>query len=162
MAKADRKRPQKDPGADVPVADGDSVLVIQAVNAFWHEADDAKRDRMEKNRINREAFFGRQNWSHKQDGQSTEFIPKTSTSIEQLASFVKRGLIKFGEWYAVELDRQLAPMVAGAQVRAILNTFFDDLWVGSNNQTTTLPLIISDCVKSGLMESLMILKVHLF
>jgi hypothetical protein len=150
---------KKKAGDDEKVAPDDNLSVIQAVRACFTEADDAKVDRLQQNRINRDAFFGRQDWSQKQDGQSTEFIPKTSTSVEQLAAFIKRGLMKFGDWYSVDLDRSLAQQISGGQVRAILNTFFKDLWAG-NNQTTVLPIVISDAVKVGLLESLMIVKVH--
>jgi len=155
MARGARKRP----GEDEKVAPDTSLSVIQAVRACFNEADDAKVDRLLQNRINRDAFFGRQDWSQKQDGQSTEFIPKTATSVEQLSAFIKRGLMKFGDWYSVDLDRSLAQQISGGQVRAILNTFFNDLWAG-NNQTTVLPIVISDAVKVGLLESLMIVKVH--
>lgn len=157
MADAATKR---EPGADVPVDQGDeSLSVIQAVKACWHEADDAKRGRLAQNRLNREVYFGRQDWSHKQEGQSTEFLPKVSSSVEQMTAFIKRGLMKFGDWYSIELDRSIASVIDGSQVRAILNCFLDDLWQG-NNTTTTIPLVISDAVKVGLLESLMIVKVH--
>lgn len=150
---------RKSPGDDVDVSPDGDISVIQAILAYRQEADDAKMDRMSQNRINREAYFGRQDWSHKQDGQSTEFLPKTATSIEQMCAFIKRGLMKFGDWYSVDLDRTLAQVISGGQVRAILNCFLNDLWQ-QNNMTTVLPMVISDAVKSGLLESLMILKVH--
>lgn len=150
---------KREPGADEPVASEEDLSVIQAVRACWTEADDAKRSRIDQNQINRDVYFGRQDWSHKQDGQSTEFLPKVSTSVEQMTAFIKRGLMKFGDWYSVELDRSVAEVIDGSQVRTILNCFFNDLWTG-NNTTNNLPIVIADCVKNGLMESLMILKVH--
>jgi len=146
-------------GSDEPVGDNDSLTILQAVRSCFNEAEEAKRSRLEKNRINRDVYFGRQDWSDKQEGQSTEFLPKVSTSVEQMCAFIKRGLIKFGDWYSVDLDRQLANVIDGAQVRVILNCFLDDLWTG-NNTATKLPLVIADAVKMGLLESLMIVKVH--
>jgi hypothetical protein len=104
-------------------------------------------------------FLGRQDWSHKQEGQSTEFIPKIPVSVEQMCSFVKKGLISFGDWFSIELDRSLSMIVDGGQIREVLKCFLGDLWE-CNNKSTRFPLIISDAVKQGLLESLMILKVH--
>lgn len=148
------------PGHDQPVStDKVSLTVIQAVNRYRIEAEDAKRDRTIKNRFNREMFLGRQDWSHKQEGQSTEFIPKVPVSVEQMCSFVKKGLITFGDWFSIELDRSLSLVVDGAQIREVLKCFLNDLWE-RNNKSTKFPLVVSDAVKAGLLESLMILKVH--
>jgi hypothetical protein len=148
-------------GSDQPVSDQDdaALTVIQAVNRFRIEADDAKKDRVIKNRFNREMFLGRQDWSHKQDGQSTEFIPKVPVSVEQMCSFVKKGLITFGDWFSIDLDRSLSLIVDGAQIREVLKCFLNDLWE-RNNRSNRFHLVISDAVKQGLLESLMILKIH--
>lgn len=152
--------PQQTPGADVPVSQGEEALtVIQAVRACWTEADEAKRSRINQNRFNRDVYYGRQDWSMKQEGQSTEFLPKLSMSVEQMHAFIKRGLIKFGDWYSVELDNQVSQLIDGSQVRSILNCFIYNLYDG-NNKWTSLPIVLADTVKNALTESLMILKVH--
>lgn len=150
----------KQPGADVPVGDDEGLTIIQAVKACFNEAEEGKRQRLAQNKINRDAYFGRQDWSHKQEGQSTEFLPKVSTSVEQMTAFVKRGLMKFGDWYSVDLDRTIAQVVSGQQIRSILNCFLNDLWTGGNNASSSVPLVIADSVKMGLLESLMTIKVH--
>jgi len=149
----------KQPGDDIPIGDDEGLTVIQAVRACFNEAEEAKLSRLQQNKINRDAYFGRQDWSHKQEGQSTEFLPKVSTSVEQMTAFIKRGLMKFGDWYSVDLARDISQVISGQQVRSIMNCFLDDLWQ-SNNVTTKVPLVIADCVKNGLLESLMIVKVH--
>lgn len=149
------------PGKDEQVSPEEEarLTVIQAVNRYRSEAEEAKYDRIIKNRNNRDMFLGRQDWSHKQEGQSTEFIPKVAVSVEQMCSFVKKGLISFGDWFSIELDRSLSLVVDGAQIREVLKCFLNDLWE-RNNRSTRLHLVISDAVKQGLLESLMILKVH--
>ena len=139
--------------------DPESLSVIQEVMRCRDEAWDAKQSRLSKNSRNMDAYLGRQDWSYKQDGQSTEFIPKTSVSVETMGNFIKRGLIKFGDYYSVELDYELSRLISGAQLRSILNNFLNDLWEG-NNKATTLPMVISDGLKLGLLNSLIILKVH--
>jgi hypothetical protein len=139
--------------------DPESLSVIAEVLRCRDEAADAKHSRLWKNRRNNDAYLGKQDWTYKQDGQSTEFIPKTSVSVESMGNFIKRGLIKFGDYYSVEIDYELSKIVSGSQLRAILNNFLNDLWEG-NNKTTTFPIIISDAIKMGLLNSLIILKVH--
>lgn len=148
------------PGDDRPVSQSEAALtVIQAVNRYRKESEDSKIDRTIKNRYNREMFLGRQDWSHKQEGQSTEFIPKVPVSVEQMCSFVKKGLITFGDWFSIDLDRSLSLVVDGAQIREVLKCFLNDLW-DRNNKTNRFHLVVSDATKQGLLESLMILKIH--
>lgn len=133
--------------------------VVLQVLAARTEAQDAKASRMAQNKRNRDVFLGRQDWAHKTQGQSTEFLPKTANSVEQMGAFIKRGLVRSGDWFQVQLDRTLHEAVDGDHVRNILKPFLNDLWTG-NNDTRTLPLVISDGVKVALLETLMILKVH--
>lgn len=146
--------------ANVPMMGSEADnKVVRAIIASRTEALDARLERMAKNRRNREVFFGRQDFSHKQEGQSAEFLPKVPNSVEQMSAFVKRGLVQFGDWFSIDVDRTLSSAIDGSQIRSIIKCFLDNLWV-RNNQTTNFPLILSDVVKCGLLESLMILKVH--
>lgn len=139
--------------------DADGLTVIQAVDECFREADEAKWERMRRNRVNRDVFLGRQDYSNKMEGQSSEFLPKVPVSVEQMAAFVKKGLIQYGSWFSVEVDNNIRTSITGTQVAAILNVFLNNLWAG-NNRVTDSATIISDCVKNGLLESLMIIKVH--
>ena len=141
------------------IPDDSTDPVVKAIVECRHEARDARFERMQKNRRNREVFFGRQDWSHKQDGQSAEFLPKVPNSVEQMASFIKRGLIQFGDWFSMDVDHTLSKTIDGSQLRTVMKCFLENLWA-RNNKTTSLPTILSDAVKTGLLESLMILKVH--
>jgi hypothetical protein len=133
--------------------------VIAAINRCRTEAEDGRRSRMDTNDSNWDMYLGRQDWSHKQDGQSTEVLPKVPVSVEQLAAIVKRGMVQFGSFYEVQLGGQLAQNIDGAQVQSLLDVFLDDLWA-PNNKKTNLPTVISDAVKQALLKSLIILKVH--
>lgn len=148
-------------GADTPVStqDEESLTVIQAIQRFYQEADDAKDERIRKNKMNRDVYLGRQDWSYKQEGQSREMLPKVPATVEQTCAFIKRGLIQFGDWFSVRPDRTLEGLIDGDQIREVLKCFFDDLW-DRNNKSHKLTTVISDGVKVALLESLMILKVH--
>lgn len=139
--------------------DKDSLSVIDAVRQCFTEADDAKTERMTLNRRNRDVYFGRQDWGHKQPGQSKEFLPKTSVAVEQMSAFVKRGLVKQGDWFSVEVYRTIQNVIDGSQIRSIMMPFLNNLWTG-NNTKVGCAQVIADAVKNALTESLMIIKVH--
>lgn len=147
-----------DPFRDEDLGPG-GPTVVEAIKSLRVEAEEARRTRIDNNRINRDVYLGRQDWSHKQDGQSREFLPKVPVSVEQMATFVKRGLIQFGPWFSVKTDRSLEGILDGRQVSAILNCFLGHLWA-PGNQSQALETLLSDGVKNGLLESLMIYKVH--
>lgn len=160
VTSTDPKPAMKDgPGADVPVSSEEDLYVIEAIRRFKIESEDAKIDRLRKNASNRDAYFGRQDFSHKMDGQSAEFLPKVSTSVEQMCAFVKRGLVQFGDWFSVTLDKSVDGLIEGNQVRSIMMPFLDNLWT-RNQQNLAFSTVVSDSVKIGLLESLIILKVH--
>lgn len=138
--------------------DGD-LSVIQAIDAYRIEAEEARYDRLADNRRNRDAFLGKQDWSHKVAGQSKEFLPKVPVAVEQMAAFVKKGLVQFGDWFSVDLDRNLEHIVTGQQVAELMKVFLENLW--ERNETTVhVATLISDAVKNALLESLMIVKIH--
>lgn len=139
--------------------DKDQLSVIQAVRAMKDEADWARRSRLRQNERNRDVYLGRQDWGHKFEGQSREFLPKVAVSVEQMTAFVKRALVQFGDWFSMEVDRRLEPMVSGQQLVHLYRSFLDNMWA-PNGLTTKASTLISDAVKVGLLESLMIVKVH--
>ena len=133
----------------------DSDPVLRVSQAYFKEADGARKDRMRMNSRNRDVYMGDQDWSHKQDGQSTEFLPKTSMATEQFSAFVKRALVQFGDWFSVTASQ--GPL-NNDQIVNLLQCFFKRLPNGP--RTTTLPVIIADVVKAAMMDSLLIAKVH--
>ena len=133
--------------------------VVRAVLACKREADAARRARAVLDRQVRDAFLGIQDWSHKQPGQSREFIPKIATSIEQFTQFVKRALADFGAWFSLDLPAD-AP-ISGAAAQALLSYFLDHNLARSDELARTdFPTLVSDAVKAGCLGSLVILKVH--
>ena len=131
--------------------------VLRAVRAYRQESEEARRTRMKKNRLNWDMYFGNQDWSNKQKGQSTEFLPKVSGAAEQMAAFVKRALVQFGDWFSMDLPQ--GSILTPEQARAMLRIFLENMAVGRNDLGSFYTLV-SDAVKQGLMESLIVFKVH--
>ena len=148
---------RKEPGADRPVAEGAALTILQAVRECKREAEDAKRTRLKKNEANVQAYLGQQDWSHKQDGQSREFLPKTPVAVEQWSAFMKRALIQFGQWKSADVapDYPIKPQ----DVLDLLDVYLDKIPDG-HHKTTTFPLILSEAIKVGLLEALIILKIY--
>jgi hypothetical protein len=161
MAKDDKPSGQKQPaGSDMPVSSDSDLTIIEQIKRCRNEADEAKRDRLWRNKINRDIYLGRQDWEHKEDGQSTEFLPKMAVSVEQMCSFIKKGLVRLGDYFTIHLDRSLQGKVSGNELREVLKCFLNDLWANGNNGSTDFVTVMSDGIKVALMESLIILKVH--
>ena len=112
----------------------DGIGVIEAINQYRQESADARRDRDWKGDRNWDMYLGKQDWSHKQPGQSQEFLPKVPVSVEQLAALVKRALVQFGKYFSVDVDAELGKLITGNQVRDIIEVFTNDLWL-PNGQT---------------------------
>ena len=139
-------------------SEGD-LSVIMAIKEARVASEDARQTRLWKNLQNREMYLGRQDWSHKQAGQSQEFLPKVPTSVEQMAALVRRGLVQFGSWFSVNVDNNIRTSISGHHIQSIMEVFLKNLWK-QNNKTQNFTTIMSDAVKVGMLESLIILKVH--
>lgn len=124
---------------------------------YRKEAEQGRQRRIARNKRNWEAYYGRQDWSEKQEGQSREFLPKTSEAVEQFAAFTKRALTQFGDWFSVEPPRN-SP-IDGNQIRALMRRYLERLIVGPS-QYGDFATSLGQSLKAGLLESLMVLKVH--
>ena len=151
-----RRRPA--PSEDRPVSPDGDLTVIQAIRACKREAESAvKNGRTLKTRQNFQAFLGEQDWSYKQPGQSTEFLPKTAMALEQFAQFFKRALSQFGAWFSVDVAAD--SLLSGEQIHDLLRVYLDDLPT-SGPESVPFELVLSDGVKLGGLGSLIILKVY--
>jgi hypothetical protein len=149
----------KKPGADIhPDPNGPSLINLTL--GYKKEAEDARKRRLELNKINVDAYMGLQDWTHKQDGQSAEFVPKVATSVEQFAALIQRGMTSFGDWFQVEMGRGVQLPIAPEEVRALLMCYFSSIPTGQDEKTIALDTVLSNASKVGLLESTIILKVH--
>lgn len=142
-------------------ADNDN-LVMEIIRECRLEAEKARETRDELTRQNYRAYFGEQDWSHKQDGQSTEFLPKVAEAAEQLAAFVERGLIASGNWFQVELTP--SPIFAGqplndSAIRKLLRNRLERI-SDHAPELNDFPTVLADGIKMALLGSLVVLKVH--
>ncbi len=126
---------------------------VTTLFTYKNEAQEARRRRIETNRENFDCFHHRQDWSHKIPGQSKEFLAKQSISTEQTVAYLKQGLIESGDWFVIEDEPGVSKNpenVSADDMKKITMGALDDL---------KLPVLIDDCLKLGLLGSLMIVKI---
>lgn len=84
-------------------AEGDSLNgeLIKYILACRDEAKDAKHDRMELNKDNYAMFQMKHDFSHKNEGQSTEIVPKQRMAVEQTTSFFQQAIADLGEFFRI-------------------------------------------------------------
>lgn len=138
--------------ADIETAD--KGLLIQIYTAYKQEAETARLSRIQQNKVNYDAYHLRQDWSFKQKGQSTEFLPKVYMAVEQAANFLQAGLVDMGEWFRVyptpgltEANMKIKPN----EIQQILQRQLEKS--GFLGQ-------MGDAIKLGFLGSLMIAKIH--
>lgn len=134
----------------------EEVAVVKAISTALDTAHDARVTRMNKNMANRNAYMGRQDYSYKIPGQSKEFIPKVGNSLEQFTAVLKRGLTQFGDWYSVKVSSDSS--LTAEEVRSLMNLYLNRI-PDKKNKSTTFAVRLSDAVKAGALDSLVILKV---
>jgi len=148
-----------DPGDGGDQKDLTDSQILRIVRDYTREAKDARKSRLLKNKKNQYAFMDEQDFSHKQPGQSAEFLPKVSTSAEQFSAFIKRSLVQFGQWFQVELNQNLPPFITDTNIASLMSLYLHQIPAGTM-KSVKFESVISDCGKQALFDSLMILKIH--
>lgn len=130
--------------------------LVNYLGDMREEARKGRADRQKLNERNWDAFFNKQDWSHKIEGQSKEFIPKVSVTAQQFKAFIKRALVQFGPYFSIT-----TPEDAPIDGNAIRNWLMDEFTrlAGDDGEDTALASIIGDGTIVGLLESVMWLKV---
>lgn len=129
----------------------ENSAIVKATQQYMSEAKEARRDRMYQNKQNYEAYHLVQDYSHKREGQSKEFLPKQAMAVEQISSFFQQGLVDTGEWFRVEPEPGVSdPIMTPNEMVLLLGRQLD-----VNNFYT----YVGDAIKLGLLGSLMIAKV---
>jgi hypothetical protein len=75
--------------------------LVRLSTQYVRESEEAKRDRMDRNKVNFDVFHLRQDYSHKQPGMSREFLAKQPMAVEQIVSFFQQGLTDTSDWFTI-------------------------------------------------------------
>lgn len=153
--------PVNKPGQDQPIGSDAELTVINAVNQYIAESRESERKRrLEKSKRNWNLYLGIQDFGYKQDGQSQEFIPKTAEAVEQFVGFIEKALGKFEDWYRLDIPKDIP--VEAASLMKVLDFYLNRIPSSFTNspQSVKFSQVAGDLVKSGLLRSLMICKIH--
>lgn len=133
----------------------DPVLddVLRVSRSYFDEAKTARQERMDKNTLNYDAYQLRQDYSHKKEGQSREFLPKQMMATEQIVSFIEQGIIDVADWYRVDLAPGVSKDVAVIKPHEI------QLLVDRQLERANFIDRLHDAIKLGLLGALCIVKV---
>lgn len=132
--------------------------VLRISELYYTEADDARKSRLNMNRMNWDMYHLNQDFSHKRPGQSKEFLAKQAMAVEQITEFFQQGLVDIDDWWRVDTKPGVDPAqipISKDEIKVITDRYFDKL----NDGEGLVPLI-GDSVKSGLLGSIIIAKVH--
>lgn len=132
------------------------VDIVQQTLDYWKEASDERKEREQLSKLNRDAYDNKQDWSHKIEGMSHEFLPETFQTVEQFSAFIKKGLVQFGNWFSVDVGKssELRPHT----IQQILEAYLDNM--PHETKTIDFATVLGDATKVGLLESVMIFKTH--
>lgn len=132
----------------------DEGTLLTISTNYRNEAKEAKRDRMEQNKENFDCYHTRDDWSHKQKGQSKESLPKMSMAVEQNSNFIQQGLVDMGDWFKVYPEEGM--------VEDAMKVKPNDIYVLTNRYLRKDGFLnkIGESVKLGLIGSMMIAKIH--
>lgn len=129
-------------------------LIVSTTSMYKEEAEQAKKDRMDRNKENFDCYNLKQDYSHKIEGQSREFLAKQHLAVEQITTFILQGLMDVTDWFDVERE----PGIDDEQV------FLTDLEVRGliERQLKKIDFMntVGDSIKMGLLGSLIITKIH--
>lgn len=126
--------------------------IIEYIIACRDEADEAKTERMNRNKNNYDMFHLRHDFSHKEEGQSTEILSKQSLAVESIKSFFQQALADLGEWWQCEVcypDAEATMMIRPHEITELTNYFLEKSNYFSH---------VGNSIESALLSSLVISK----
>ncbi len=129
--------------------DAHNEQVLDAIRLYKTESEDSRRTRTKLNDRNWNAYFSRQDYSHKKEDQSKEFNPLTSMGVESVHSFVKRSLTGFGNYFSMGIVNE--SIMTSQQARALLKHHLED-------EKTDFIDVIGQGIKIALLSSVMTFK----
>lgn len=127
--------------------------IAQCIFNYKEEAHNARWNRELLNQMNFDCYNMKQDYGHKQRGQSKEFLNKQSMATEQLTSFLQQGLTDQGDWFSIEAEDALKPedlLITPDEMQKLLQRQL------TKNEFN---VFYNDKLKLGLLGALMICKI---
>lgn len=126
--------------------------VVDWVMSCREEADEAKRERMDRNKNNYDMYHLKHDFTHKDEGQSTEVLSKVTMAVEQIKSFFQQALVDIGDWWKAEScypDQEMSMLIRPHEITKITNYKLEQTGYFSH---------VGNSIQSALLASLAISK----
>lgn len=126
--------------------------IIDYILACRDEAEQAKVDRMALNKENYDCFHLKHDFSHKEEGQSQEVLPKQSRAVEEVKASFQQALADLREWWKAEVcypDMEQAMIIRPHEITKLTNFMLEQDRYFSH---------VGNCVESAMLASLAISK----
>lgn len=128
--------------------------IVDWILSCRDEADEAKRDRMNINKQNFDEFHLKHDFSHKEEGQSTEILSRQSMAVEQIKSFFQQALADLGDWWKAQCrypHEERGLPIRSEEITKLTNYYVEDANYFSH---------VGNSIESSLLASLAISKVY--
>lgn len=100
----------------------DEDYVLKYILALKQEAEDGKKNRMDLNRANYDAYQLKHDFSHKIPGQSREVLSKVRNATESSKAFFQQALADLDDWFRIIAANPNTPMkIKPEEMQALLN-----------------------------------------
>jgi hypothetical protein len=126
--------------------------IIDWIISCREEADSAKLDRKALNQDNYNMYHLKHDFSHKEEGQSTEVLAKQTMAVEQIKSFFQQALADLGDWWKCE--PHFGQTEEGMLIRPHEITKLTNYFLTESNYFTH----VGDSIQTALLASLNITK----
>lgn len=136
------------------MADLSDKGIIDWVLQCREEADEAKRERMSRNKDNFDMYHLKHDFTHKEEGQSQEILSKQSMAVEQIKSFFQQALADIGDWWQAEScypDAETSMPIRPHEITKLTNYMLEKANYFSH---------VGNSIQSALLGSLAISKTH--
>jgi len=130
--------------------------VSQSIIRYVQESKEAKKTRMDMNEANFNCYHLKQDYSHKLEGQSKEFLPKQATAVEQITEFLQQGLVDHGKWFSIEAESGVT-YSPEEEMNMITPSDMEKL-LGRHLKKNKFENYVADALKMAFLGSLMIMK----
>lgn len=124
--------------------------VVRCIMDYVEESALVKRPRMLQNKLNWDAYFMRGDFSHKIEGQSREYLPKSAVAAEQLTALISSTLTNFDKWFmAIWVGKDEDPVFTPELVKTLMGLYLEK---------AKIKLILADGTKVGVHEGTVTIK----
>lgn len=141
--------------------ESDKLLTVSR-RYLTHADNSFRRERIRKNEANWMAYRGEQDFTYKNDYQSRETTPGFPIAIEHIVGTFERALTDSDDWLSADLPGIGEPFLDPDLLPPLLQFYLQRLYTPGNHPETAYGIapLVSDMVKRGLLEPMVIVKVH--